>query len=160
MQPGSLTGTPAGRRWRRPVAAVVGCGLVLAGCGGGKSQSTPTTHGAPAPTTRTVPIPATTISVPAYDPAKNARQDVVPGACVNGGSRGWSLAGTVTNSSPTKHGYSIVVDFITVPGDTVVATKLVTVPPLSPKASAKWSATGAAPGVKNLTCVVRQSLST
>jgi hypothetical protein len=134
------------------VAAVSVCGVALAACGGGKSQSSPTT--------RSVPIPATTISVPAYDPAKNARQDVVPGACVNGGSRGWSLVGTVTNSSTAKHGYSIVVDFITVPGDTVVATKLVTVPPLPPKASAKWSAPGAAPGVKNLTCVIRQSLST
>ena len=141
--------------WRRRwgvVAAVSVCGVLLAACGGGKSESSPTT--------RTVPIPATTISVPAYDPAKNARHDVVPGACINGGSQGWSLTGTVTNSSSTKHGYSIVVDFITVPGDTVVATKLVTVPPLSPKASAKWAATGAAPGVKNLTCVIRQSLST
>jgi hypothetical protein len=52
------------------------------------------------------------------------------------------------------------VDFVTVPGDTVVDTKLVTVAKVQPQASARWSATGAAPGVKNLTCVVRQTLAT
>ncbi len=107
-----------------------------------------------------MPAPGTTVSVPTYNPAENARKDVTAGACVNGGSQGWSLSGTVTNSSSTRQGYSIVVDFITVPGDTVVATKLVTVPPLEPKASAHWSSAGAAPGVQNLTCVIRQSLST
>jgi hypothetical protein len=160
MQPGSLTRTPVRRRWLRWVAPVVGCGVVLTGCGGGKSQATPTTQSVPASTTPTLPAPATTVSVPTYDPAKNARRDVAAGACVDGGNQGWSLSGTVTNSSSSKHGYSIVVDFITVPGDTVVATELVTVPPLEPKASTHWSSGGAAPGVKNLTCVIRQSLST
>jgi hypothetical protein len=101
----------------------------------------------------------TTVSVPAYNPAKNARQDVVSGGCVNR-SNGWSLSGTVTNSSTIRRRYSIVVDFITVPGDTVEATKLVNVRPLAPHSSATWSASGAAPGIRKLTCVIRQSLST
>jgi hypothetical protein len=128
--------------------------VVLVGCGGSKPTSSPSTT---RPTTNGA---TTTVNVPPYNPTKNARQDVVAGACVNGGSRGWSLSGTVTNSGSSARGYSIVVDFITVPGDTVVATKLVTVTPLQPHASTKWSTTGAAPGVNNLTCVIRQSLST
>lgn len=135
------------------MAVAAGLSLVLVGCGGGKAESSPTVTTRPASSD-------TTVSVPAYNPAKNARQDVVAGPCVDGGSNGWSLSGTVTNSASTTQGYSIVVDFITVPGDTVVATKLVTVAPLHPHNSAKWSATGAAPGVKDLTCVIRQSLST
>ena len=42
---------------------------------------------------------STSVVVPDYDPAKNARGDVMPGACVDGGANGWSFAGTVTNSS-------------------------------------------------------------
>jgi hypothetical protein len=100
---------------------------------------------------------STSVKVPVYDPAKNARQDVMAGACTDGGASGWSFSGKVTNSAATTRGYAIVVDFITVPGDTVMATKVVNVPPLRPHASASWSATGAAPGQKNLTCVIRQS---
>jgi hypothetical protein len=92
-----------------------------------------------------------------YDAAKNARQDVTAGACTDGGAKG-SLEGKVTNSASTARGYSIAVDFITVPGDTVMATRVVTVRPVRPHATASWSATGAAPGVANLTCVIRQSL--
>jgi hypothetical protein len=100
------------------------------------------------------------VSVPPYNPALNAHHDVVAGTCVNGGSKGWSLSGTVTNSSSKPHGYSIVVDFVTLPGDTVVDTKVVDVATVSPASTARWQATGAAPGKNNLTCVIRQSLST
>jgi hypothetical protein len=100
------------------------------------------------------------VNVPVYDPARNARQDVVAGTCTNGGDKGWSLEGKVTNSAPTARGYSIVVDFITVPGDTVMATRVITVPPVQPHDTATWSATGAAPGHENLTCVIRQSMAT
>ncbi len=153
MRPGSLRGWLVSGRGLAVVAAVGVGGLVISGCGGGKPRSS-------APTVVTAPASDTTVSVPAYNPARNARQEVVAGACVDGGSRGWSLSGTVTNASSARQGYSIVVDFITIPGDTVVATKLVTVSPIVPKATAKWSATGAAPGVKNLNCVIRQSLTT
>jgi hypothetical protein len=150
------SGTPAGPPLSRRVAVAAAgfsaAAILLIGCGGGQATSSRTTA--------TTPGSGTTVSVPAYNPSRNARQDVVAGACVDGGSHGWTLSGTVTNSSTAKQGYSIVVDFITVPGDTVVATKLVTVAPIEPKTSARWSATGAAPGVKNLDCVIRQSLST
>jgi hypothetical protein len=100
------------------------------------------------------------VVVPAYDPAKNARKEVAPGACVDGGAKGWSFQGTVTNSTATRRGYSITVDFITVPGDTVMATRVITVPPVAPHATANWSVGGAVPGEQHLTCVVRQSLAT
>jgi hypothetical protein len=158
---GSLTGRAAARLVAG-VAALMALGTAVAGCGGGGSGSGGGGGGgrSAAPTVTTSRASATTVSVPTYNPARNARQDVVAGACVDGGSRGWSLSGTVTNPSSAKQGYSIVVDFITIPGDTVVATKLVTVSPIPPKATAHWSATGAAPGAHNLNCVIRQSLST
>jgi hypothetical protein len=143
----------SGTRSPSRLALLLGVTLcsALAACGGSSHQSSPPSGSSTAP--------QTTVSVPAYNPAKNARRDVVAGPCIDGSS-GWSLSGTVTNSTGSMRGYSIVVDFITVPGDTVIATKLVTVPPVSPHASAKWSATGAAPGVRDLTCVIRQSLFT
>jgi hypothetical protein len=100
------------------------------------------------------------VTVPPYDPAKNARGDVTPVACTDEGAKGWSFTGTVTNSAPTTRGYSIAVDFIVVPGDTVVATQVIDVPPVAPHHTADWRATGAAPGHKNLNCVIRQALAT
>ena len=133
----------------------------LTACTGGShsasSGGTTTTSRVVAPSigpTRT----STSVVVPKYDPAKNARRDVEPGACVNQGDKGWSFKGTVTNSSAASRGYSIAVDFITVPGDTVMATRVVTVPRIAPKATKNWTVTGAAPGQKNLTCVIRQAL--
>jgi hypothetical protein len=146
------------------VGAIIVLGVALSGCSGSSSKaastgttttSRPVAQGAIAPTTT-----STSVLVPAYDPAKNTRKDVAPGACTDGGSKGWSFQGTVTNSAATKRGYSITVDFITVPGDTVMATRVVTVPPVAPHTTANWSAGGAVPGQKNLNCVVRQSLAT
>jgi hypothetical protein len=138
--------------------------VAMVACSGGGSHpastgtTTTTSHAAAtsiAPTTT-----STSVVVPKYDPAKNTRKDVVPGACTDGGSKGWSFQGKVTNSTATRRGYSIVVDFITVPGDTVMATRVITVPPVAPHATANWSIDGAVPGEKNLTCVIRQSLAT
>ena len=130
---------------------VVASAAILGGCGSGHKSAAPAS---------TVAGETTTVSVPRYNAAENARQDVTTGACVDGGAKGWSFSGTVTNSASKARGYSIAIDFITVPGDTVVDTKLVTVPSVQPHATAKWSTSGAAPGTKNLTCVVRQTLST
>jgi hypothetical protein len=138
--------------------------VVVVGCssGGSHSASSGTTT-----TTRHVSAPSiaptttsTSVVVPAYDPARNTRRDVVPGACTDGGVKGWSYQGTVTNSAATSRGYSITVDFITVPGDTVMATRVITVPRVAPHATANWSVSGAVPGQQHLTCVVRQSLAT
>ena len=149
---------------RRGMAAVAASlvTVALSACSSGGSRSassgsTTTTSRAGvasvAPTTT-----STSVAVPKYDPAKNTRKDVVPGACTDGGSKGWSFEGTVTNSATTSRGYSITVDFITVPGDTVMATRVITVPPVAPRATAKWSVGGAVPGQTHLTCVIRQSL--
>jgi hypothetical protein len=134
--------------------------ISVVGCSGGSHPSSAATAphtGSATTATTTQSTTSTTVNVPLYDPAKNARQDVAAGACTDGGDKGWSLEGKVTNSAAAPRGYSIVVDFITVPGDTVIATRVITVAPLGPHASASWSATGAAPGQKNLTCVIRQS---
>jgi hypothetical protein len=154
---------PPNRR-RSPIAAALAAAclvsLVAAACGSSHKSAAPTTLPASSTSSPTFKQPTSTVSVPTYNPAKNVRRDVQAGACVDQGSKGWALSGKVTNSSTKPQGYSIVVDFITVPGDTVLDTKLVSVPTVQPHASATWSATGAAPGEKNLTCVIRQSLST
>jgi hypothetical protein len=152
-------GSPRRRGYRLGVVAVGVVCAAVAGCGGGKPASSPAPATSAVPTTASA-SPSTTMAVPAYDPARNARPEVKAGVCAGGASTGWSLSGTVTNASTGTRGYSIVVDFITVPGDTVVATRVVTVPPLEPRASAKWTAAGPGPGSDHLTCVIRQSLST
>ena len=88
---------------------------------------------------------------------RNARPDVAAGACRTS-ARGWSLTGRVTNSAATSRGYSIVVDFVTAPGNTVVATRVVDVAPVAPHRSANWGVWGPGPTEKNLTCVIRQAL--
>ena len=80
------------------------------------------------------------------------------GACTQG-PEGWALTGRVTNSASGGRGYSIVVDFVATPGDTVVATRLATVPTVRPRASASWRVTGPGATEKNLACVIRQVLS-
>jgi hypothetical protein len=146
------------------VGAIILLAVALSGCSGGGSHSastgtTTTTRHASA-TSIASTTTSTSVIVPAYDPAKNTRKDVAPGACTDGGSKGWSFQGTVTNSSASRRGYSITVDFITVPGDTVMATRVITVPRVAPHATANWSVGGAVPGQQHLTCVVRQSLAT
>jgi hypothetical protein len=140
-------------------ALVLAIGLI--GCSGGShsASSTTTTTTSPAAAGSIAPTTtSTSVVVPEYDPTKNARRDVNPGACVNGGDKGWSFDGTVTNSAPGSRGYSIVVDFVTVPGDTVKATRVVTVPTVAPQATQNWTVRGAVPGEKDLTCVIRQAL--
>ena len=148
---------------RAAMVAAVLVAVVLTGCSGGShsaSDGTTTTTSPAGAASIGSTTTSTSVVVPDYDPAKNTRGDVVPGACVDGGANGWSFAGTVTNSSADSRGYSITVDFITMPGDTVMATRVVAVPPVAPQATANWSVGGAVPGQKNLTCVVRQSLAT
>jgi hypothetical protein len=68
------------------------------------------------------------------------------------------LNGTVRNSATSSRTYSIVVDFITNPGDTVMATRIVKVGPLAPRKSANWSTPASGHGHANLNCVIRQAL--
>jgi hypothetical protein len=138
--------------------------VALLGCSGGAPDAastgttTTTSHAGSssiAPTTT-----STSVVVPAFDPAKNTRKNVVPGACSDGGANRWSFQVTVTNSAATFRGVSITVDFMTVPGDTVMATRVITVPRVAPHATANWSVGGAVPEQQHLTCVVRQSPAT
>jgi hypothetical protein len=150
------------RRGMAVVAASLVAG-VLSACsdsGSSASSGTTTTTGQAGVASIAPTTTSTSVVVPEYDPAKNTRKDVVPGACQDGGSNGWSFEGTVTNSDETPKGYSITVDFITVPGNTVMATRVIDVPPVAPHATANWSVDGAVPGQTQLTCVVRQSLAT
>jgi hypothetical protein len=98
-----------------------------------------------------------TVKVPRYVAADNARKYVSTTGCVQVGSRGWRLSGTATNASSSSRAYSIVVDFVTVTGDTVLDTKLLNVGPVAPKSAVDWSVTGAA-GQHHVTCVIRQAL--
>ena len=100
---------------------------------------------------------AGTVKVPKYVAADNARKYVSATGCVQAGRSGWLLRGTATNTSSTSRAYSIVVDFVTVTGDTVLDTKLLNVGPVAPKSAVDWSVTGAA-GQHHVTCVIRQAL--
>ncbi len=106
------------------------------------------------------PTASTTTTVPGapvpYDKAHNAHAAVaVAGPCTH--IRGaWVLKGTVKNSAHTSHGYSLVVDFVTVPGNTVEHTQIVTVPNVAPSATASWQASWKST-VRDISCVVRQA---
>jgi len=97
------------------------------------------------------------VSVPKYDAHENVRKDIATTGCVQDGQQGWRLSGTATNASSSVQNYSIVVDFVTPVGDTVIDTKVLHVGPVSPKATADWSATGAV-GASKIVCVIRQAL--
>jgi hypothetical protein len=129
-------------------AVSVPVALGLAGCASG-----PHAAAGPAPSgaaQRSLPVPR-------YVAADNARSQVAAGPCRPDGTRGWQLAGTVRNPAPAARGYSIVVDFVTARGDTVLATRVTDVGPVAPGRLARWSVTGAA-GQSDVTCVIRQAL--
>jgi hypothetical protein len=97
-----------------------------------------------------------TVKIPRYVAAENVRRYVSTTSCVQVGG-GWRLRGTATNASSSARAYSIVVDFVTATGDTVLDTKLLNVGPVAPKSVVGWSVTGAA-GQHHVTCVIRQAL--
>jgi hypothetical protein len=99
-----------------------------------------------------------TVKIPKYVAADNARKYVSTSGCVQAGNQGWRLTGSATNPSSSPRAYSIVVDFVTVKGDTVLDTKLLSVGPVAPNSAAGWSVTGAA-GQHHVICVIRQALS-
>jgi hypothetical protein len=124
-------------------ALVLGGGL-LAGC---SSTSTNTSS-----TSSTSATPPTTIP---YVAADNARSDVsltTPCPVVNGALE---ASGKISNSAKVARSYQIVVDFITQPGDTVKATKVVGVKDVAAGATVPWS-TSSSSGSSMLTCVIRQ----
>lgn len=130
--------------------------LALAACGS-NSASTVTSAARPAATV-TSGTSGATVKIPKYVAADNVRKDVSATGCAPAGRRGWRLNGTATNPMSSSRAYSIVVDFVTVKGNTVLDTKILTVGPIAPKTAAGWSVTGAA-GQRHVTCVIRQALS-
>jgi hypothetical protein len=141
--------------------------LALAACGGNSPARTgaaPTVANAATPAVSSVAAArsgsgtkAGTVKIPKYVAADNVRKYVSATGCVQAGRRGWRLSGTATNTSSSSRAYSIVVDFVTVTGDTVLDTKLLNVGPVAPKSAVDWSVTGAA-GQHHVTCVIRQAL--
>jgi|HubBroStandDraft_2_1064218.scaffolds.fasta_scaffold21464_2 hypothetical protein len=95
--------------------------------------------------------------VPQYVAADNARKSVTTGTCKMDGKKGWVFSGRVKNTSKTAHRYSIVVDFVTAKGDTVMDTKIVHTASIKSGASASWKTMGAA-GHAGISCVVREAL--
>jgi hypothetical protein len=147
-----------GRRWRGLVVGAVGAiAIALGGCGSGSSgsnsasKSATGSNGSPNGTT-------TSVSVPPYTASRNARAEVTSGRCTGNKTAGWVLRGIVLNSAKSSRTYAIVVDFITQPGDRVMATRIVKVGPLAPHKSANWSTPAAGQGDANLNCVIRQAL--
>jgi hypothetical protein len=143
------------KRWMPVLVGAIGLAVGLAGC-----SSSPTTSGSTAPSTTATGAAGTQTSnlgpgqtVP-FNETLNARLDVHPGTCKESGGS-WVLRGTVTNSASSTRQYQIVVDFVTKPGGTVLATQEVTVPGVAPKQTKDWSASGA-PGHSSVACLIRQ----
>ena len=148
-----------GRHWRALAAGALGAiALALAGCssGSGSSGSTSASTGASGSNGSSNGT-TTSVSVPPYNASRNARGEVTSGHCTGNKTAGWVLRGVVLNSATSSRTYSIVVDFITRPGDMVMATRIVKVGPLAPHKSANWSTPAAGQG-QNLNCVIRQAL--
>ena len=64
------------------------------------------------------------------------------------------LHGTVRNPGPTAKRYQIVVDYVSQPGSTVLATTVLNVSSVPPKSSTGWTAVGAK-GKSGVACVLR-----
>lgn len=129
--------------------SAVAVGVLTAGCSGGTPGSS---EGTTIPPTR-----AGSTTVP-YVAAKNARADVsTDGGCSRAADGSWTLRGSAINPTATRHGFTIVVDFITVPGDTVLHTSVVSLSGVASHASATWSAQWSEQSSTALTCVIRQA---
>jgi hypothetical protein len=140
--------------------------VLLAACSSshtpGKSTTNTTSTTTSKTTTKSTPVSSGPTTVPGpkqvpFDPAKNARADVATlGACTHASNNDWMLKGTVVNPHQASTGFTIVVDFVKLPGDTVLDTQIVNVPSVSFRHTAHWTASWKYPK-NNITCVVRQA---
>jgi hypothetical protein len=126
-------------------ACFVGGVVSMAGCSSSSSGSSRQ----PA-TVTSVASPGA--SVP-YRPSNNARHDVSSGTCTES-AQGWTLHGTVKNPGPDTKSFQIVVDFVSRPGFTVLATNVVEVHQVPPGRTTAWTVIGAK-GESGVTCIVR-----
>ena len=135
-----------------------GVALFLAACSSNGSVSptpTSTSSSATATTSTTVAASSTVATTIPFVMARNARRDVTTTGSCREVKGQWVLSGVVKNSATTARTYQIVVDFVTQPGDTVLDTKIVTTPSVSPGAIRVWSATSTT-GLTHVACVIRQ----
>lgn len=91
-----------------------------------------------------------------FNPADNARSDVRVDTCAKSGSA-WTATGIVRNIEPSPVRFQLVIDFVTVPGSTVVSTTVVTVPAVKVGQVAPWSARGARGAKTRIACLLRQA---
>jgi len=134
-----------GRRAGAALCATAACAVAVGACSSSPSakKSQAVTPGA------TVP----------FELAHNARSAVRTTGCAPSGGA-WVLTGTVKNATAKATGFQIVVDFVTQPGGTVLATRVVNVAPVSVGATARWTASGAQGHTAGVGCIVRQAQTT
>ncbi len=131
-------------------------GVVGAGCGGPHRGEGTGTNNSNATTTSASSTDSKGTEIP-YVASRNARFDVTTsGACLHEPNNSWALYGTVVNPTSKKTGFTIVVDFVTQPGDTVLDTQIVKVRPVSPHKTATWGAAWVSPAAA-VGCVIRQA---
>jgi hypothetical protein len=132
--------------------------LALAGCSGNSPAQATAASSATGAASGAAPGSGNTgrtVEHPAH--AGNVRRDVSAVSCAQAGSHGWRLSGTAANPSSSSRAYSIVVDFVTVKGDTVLDSRVLNVGPVAPESGVDWSVTGAA-RQRNVACVIRRVL--
>ena len=121
---------------------------ILLGVGGDSNNATgTTTTTSPGSTTTTLP----------FDIKHNARADVVSGACVSAATR-WTFSGTVHNGASAARRYQIIVDFTSIPGSTVMDTKVDNIASVAAHQTQPWSVTSSS-GLGNVNCVIRYAQS-
>jgi hypothetical protein len=129
-------------------AVIVIVGLVLLVISLSSTNAKPGTHDVQVTPGKSVP----------FDLAHNARADVSAGTCSQT-SGGWVLKGAVRNPGTKVTSFEIVVDFVSRPGATVLATTVVDVHNVASGARATWSAMGAQ-GDSHVACIVRLAQTT
>jgi len=134
-------------RWRA-ACLIAGCAMAVAGCSSSQAPKT---------TTKNTVVVTPGSSVP-YNVADNARDDVKVGSCSRIADA-WVLHGTVMNPTKSPASFEIVVDYVSQPNSTVLATTVVNVRAVAPGVTTAWSATGAK-GQSAVACIVRQAQTT
>jgi hypothetical protein len=141
------------------IAAVSGlCGLTFASCSNnGTPPKNATSTGTESHTKSVSGTSTTSTTGIPYSASKNARSDVTTnGTCIHEPNNSWVLYGSVVNPTDNTTGFTIVVDFVTQPGNTVLDTQIVNVPPVAPHKSTTWGAAWVNPNTA-VGCVIRQA---
>ena len=92
--------------------------------------------------------------VPAFHADRNARTAVTVHACRVASSGSWRMEGSIVNRRAVPASYTLVIDFVTIPGSTVVDTSVIRLRDVQPGRIATWSTSGGS-GNRRLACVLR-----